>query len=205
MKKIFLVSVLLPLLLSACGTSSNPTQAGPSSSTESLPLATQLIVGSLQLRGSQQEVTAEQAAELLPLWQVYSDLIASGSAAQEEIDGLTEQIQEAMTKEQLQAITDMNLTQRDVFTLMRENGDSSRQSSQGGNNFGNQDNGNRNFGPPDGGVPGGFEGDGQNFIPNGNGTAQPNQSAEALQARQQTMTTALLKSLIEYLQSRISS
>jgi hypothetical protein len=52
-------------------------------------------------------------------WQVYQELSQSDTAAQAEIDGLVEQIEETMTADQMQAITAMNITQQDVFTAMQ--------------------------------------------------------------------------------------
>ena len=53
----------------------------------------EMVVGTFKLEGTDNAVTADQAAKLLPLWQVYKDLSASTSAAQEEVDALAEQIQ----------------------------------------------------------------------------------------------------------------
>ncbi|PJH74752.1 MAG: hypothetical protein CO064_10305, partial [Anaerolineae bacterium CG_4_9_14_0_8_um_filter_58_9] len=60
--------------------------------------------------------------ELLPLWQEYNELTRSDTAAQAEIDAVVAQIQETMTPQQVQAITDMKLTQQDEFSLMQELG-----------------------------------------------------------------------------------
>jgi hypothetical protein len=104
MKKIALViSAILAFTLSACaslGFSSNRT----------LPIQTQILIGIFRMEGAPNAITAQQAAELLPLWQAHKDLTTSGSAAQEEIDALNNQIQSAMTPEQMQAIQDMQLT-----------------------------------------------------------------------------------------------
>ena len=43
----------------------------------------------------------------------------SDTAAQAEYDGLISQIEETLTTDQLQAITDMNITQQDVFASMQ--------------------------------------------------------------------------------------
>ena len=180
MKKLLLATLtIMTLILTACGSaSSNTPQANPATQNRTLPLATQLIVGTFKLDGTAQAVTAEQAKELLPLWQVYKDLLASDTSAQEEKDGLVEQVQETMTKEQVQAITAMNLTQRDIFTLMQEkglgNGGGQRNTSSGGNSTGNGNNfsGNGGFVPPDGGFGGGFPAGG----PDGGGFTQRNQS-----------------------------
>jgi len=94
MKKIFPpVLLLFTLIMTACGSAQvNPTQAS-----DDVPVATMLVIGTLQLEGTQQAVTDEQAGELLPMWQVYQSLTNSSTAAQAEIDGLVEQIRETMT------------------------------------------------------------------------------------------------------------
>ena len=75
---------LITLILTACGASitSQPVSA---LSSETLSTQTQLVVGTLQLEGTQQAVTSEQANELLPIWQVYQELTNNSTAAQEEI------------------------------------------------------------------------------------------------------------------------
>jgi hypothetical protein len=212
MKKLFLaILTTLTLILTACGSSQTP-QAGPANQDRTLPLATQLIVGTFKLDGTAQAVTAEQAKELLPMWQVYQDLLTSDNAAQEEIDGLVSQIQDTMTAEQTQAITAMNLTQRDIFTLMEERGlgmgGSQRNNSSGGTSTGNGSNfPGGGFVPPDGGMPGGgFPPDGGGF-PGGN---QSQRNSSSSQSGTNTTTTrpqmnagsVLLDTLIELLKQK---
>jgi hypothetical protein len=97
------------------------------------------VVGTLQLEGTEQAVTSEQAQELLPMWQVYQDISNSSTAAQSEIDGLVEQIQETMSAGQMQAITVMNLTQQDVSATIQAQNITARsgggQSSNSGRHF----------------------------------------------------------------------
>jgi len=109
--------MILAVALTACTASATGT---PMSSTSSeLPIETQLAVGTLKLTGTDQDITADQAKELVVYWEVYKDLSQSETAAQAEMDGLTAQIQETMTADQMQAITDMNITQQDVFTSVQ--------------------------------------------------------------------------------------
>ena len=113
----FSLLIVLSLFLYACSTASTGT---PISSTDNeLPIATRLAVGTLKLEEIGQDVTAEQAEELVVYWQVYKELSQSETAVQAEMDGLVAQIQETMTDPQLQAITDMALTQQDVLTAMQ--------------------------------------------------------------------------------------
>lgn len=154
MKKILITTLtLLMLTLAACGSASNAPQADFAQPSGSLPQATQLIIGTFKLEGTESAITSEQAADLVTLWQVYQSLSESDAASQEETNALIEQIQETMSPEQMQAITDMELTQEDVFTIMQEQG-----IGFGGAARGNSDGSNGNTGgftPPDGGVPGG--------------------------------------------------
>jgi hypothetical protein len=115
MKKIIILFTLIALLLTACGN----TQVGPAQTSDNLPAVTQLALGTLKLKGTDQVVTNDQAQELLPLWQIYQELSNSDNAAQTEFEAVTEQIQETMTTEQMQAITDMKLTQQDVSEVVQ--------------------------------------------------------------------------------------
>lgn len=128
MKKMFyLVSVLLLVfMLTACG--SNDTDATTDSSSDStsttfeMSTETKLLIGILKLDGTEQEVDAEQAAELLPLWQLYQSLSTSDTAAQEEIDSVVKSIEKAMSIDQLDTIEAMDLNPKDMFTIMQDLG-----------------------------------------------------------------------------------
>jgi DNA-binding transcriptional regulator YiaG len=118
MKKIlFSTLMVLAIVLAACSSVSTGTPA--MSTSDGLPIETQIAVGTLKLAGTGQDVTAEQAEELIILWQTYKQLSESDTAAQAEVDGLIAQIQETMTTDQMQAITDMQIAQQDVFTSMQ--------------------------------------------------------------------------------------
>ena len=99
----------------------------------------ELAVGTLKLDGTSDAITKEQAAALLPLWEVYKEIGTSDTAAQQEIDALTAQIQAAMTEAQLQSISAMKLTQEDVMELVRQQVPSMSAGSTngGGPGFGN--------------------------------------------------------------------
>jgi hypothetical protein len=145
------IIILLIFFLTACGNMQvDPTQTN----NDDLPVVSQLVLGTLKLDGSDQAVTTDQASELLVMWQVYEELNSSDTAAQEEIDGLVEQIQETMTAEQAKSILAMNLTQQDVFTLMQEQGIGMGQVRQSSSSSGSTQSGG-GFAPPEGGNPGG--------------------------------------------------
>ena len=223
MKSKFILPLLLIsiFVLSACGSkANNSTTTTPGNATaQELPLATKLAIGTLKLEGSESAVTSAQAKDLLPLWQVYSSLIASDTAAQEEKDALAQQIQETMTAGQNKAIEALNLTQRDVFSSMQELGIA----PQFGTNGTTQQNGNttRGNGQGQGGnfPPGGFPGGAPGGEPGGggfggNGTQlNPEQIATA-QARREAngnggggfnnnrLLTPLIGAVIELLESK---
>lgn len=120
MKKTNLTLIALTLLLTACAGKQPASGAAAIPARETLSASAQLILGTLRLEGTVGAVTAEQAAELLPFWQVYQELEGSGTAAQEEIDALIDEVQETMTHEQLASIQAMGLTQADVTAVMSE-------------------------------------------------------------------------------------
>jgi len=129
MKKIILSCIMLfsVLTLVACGGASKTTTTAsdgtPSANTaRELSLSTQLLIGTLKLEGTDLAVNAQQASELLPLWQAYNELMTSQTAAQAEIDAVVAQIQATMTPQQTEAITNLKLTQQDEFSLMQELG-----------------------------------------------------------------------------------
>jgi hypothetical protein len=205
MKKSSITILLLSLILTACGASnSTPTDANGNAGTASLPLAMKLVVGTFKLEGTDNAVTADQATQLLPLWQVYKDLSASSSAAQEEIDALAEQIQGTMTPEQIQAITDMKLTRREIFQTMQDLGiasanrpNASGTPRPGGNGFGGG-------GVPGGGAPGGGQGfnNGQNLSPQQIATFQARRAQNGGNGQFNRIPPALYDALIKLLQSK---
>jgi hypothetical protein len=215
MKKTIILCVLFALWMTACsGTQTIPTQVG-----DGLPTATQLVLGTLKLDGTEQTVTTDQANELLIMWQVYQELNSSDTAAQEEIDGLVEQIQETMMAEQTKSISAMNLTQQDIFTLMQEQGIGMGQVRQNSNSSSTQSGG--GFAPPDGGIAGGppdgggiaggvppdsgIGGDLGGTVPNTSAGLSQNTGAGSGLGGTAEVPTALVDALIQYLEQIASS
>jgi hypothetical protein len=202
-KKVIAISILaagLLIALTACGSAaSGGIQTDPSAA--ALPAQAELIIGIFKLEGTAQAVTPQQAAGLLPLWQVYKDLSSSDTAAQQEIQALLSQIHDTMTPEQLQAIADMKLTQQDIFATMQAQGitpGGSQQRSAGSQG----DSG--SFTPPQGGIPGAFPdgagpGAGQSLNPEQIATAQ---AARAQAGGTSRVPSVLIEALIRLLQSR---
>lgn len=204
MKHIILSALtIFTITLAACSSSSSA--AIPTGSTQAdsgLLTVTQLALGTLKLEDTEYAITSEQANELLPMWQIYKELITSDTAAQEEVDALIDQIQETMTPEQTQMISDMQLTQQDVLTAMQgstvvtnvSQSSSSVTSSTGG--------GIPAGGPPDGGgvpldIGGGMPGD---F----GGQTQITQSSSNIQ-KVTGAPTALVEALIQSLEQKMTA
>ena len=84
-----------------------------------LPASNQLALGTLNLEETENAVTPEQAAALLPLWQAIQ-----GGALQSNVErnAVLKQIEKAMTAEQLAAIAAMQLTDEYMQTWAREQG-----------------------------------------------------------------------------------
>jgi hypothetical protein len=139
MKKYWLLIRMLTatLIISACGAASGTntqietaaqsvgvadpsaqTGGGEFNSSTSLKLA----LGTLKLEGSPDEVSAEEAASLLPLWKAIRSLGSSETVAAEEIEALYDQIQETMSPEQVAAMDQMELTQTSMVDIAEELG-----------------------------------------------------------------------------------
>jgi hypothetical protein len=237
MKKTLISLLLLfTLTLAACGApkaqaatgnfngggNSAGTGNGNSFGTAPLPLAEELMIGTFKLEGTPNAVTAQEAAQLITLWQVYKDLTSSSSAAQQEIDSLAQQIQGAMTPAQVQAITAMKLTRRDIFQTMTDLGIAPQGGprADGTPRPGGGQGGGGNFQPGGGnGVPGGGNGapgggngapGGGNGAPGFNGQNLSPQQIATFQARRaqggggfaNRIPTALYDALIKLLQNK---
>jgi hypothetical protein len=121
------ISLVMILLLAGCNSntsSSSATETTNSSaqSGTSLSQVNMLLVGTLKLEDTDQSISAEEAAQLLPLWQAYRSLSSSQTAAEAEVEALLTQIRGTMTSDQIQAIKDMNLTATDMQNLMQSMG-----------------------------------------------------------------------------------
>lgn len=222
MKKFTLMlATIIVLTLTACGSASRSNSSNFASATQNgstaaeLPAVTQIALGTLKLDKTANDVTADQAARLLPLWETLKLLETSDTAAKQEIDALGTQIQGTMTDQQMQAITAMNLTRQDMFAVLQTQGGGTgfgqqANNTQRGNSSGN---GNRNFGfgggfgpdaggpPRDGGGFQGFGGQGQN--------RSASQIATAQAARQSRggnrLPAPLINAVIEFLKKKAGS
>lgn len=206
-KTIFLIHIMA-LLLAACGGNDEAAQSGENGEqfdfrSQELPLSSTLVIGTLKLEETDQAVASEQAADLLPLWQVLKSLTGSDTAAQEEIEAIIEQIQDTMTDEQMSTIEGMDLTREDIFTTMQELGIEFGFGGRDGppEGFGSgQGGGFSGDGPPGGGQGGGFGG--QEFTPEQRATAQARRAEGGGGSRIRLMTP-LVEAVIEILQVKV--
>lgn len=133
-KKVLYLILTIPtlLILAACSSIQLP-GASPAAAAQNQtqnqavnftnqPVESKLAIGLLKLEGSNNAVTVEQAKTLLPLWQAVKSLGTGSATTNDEMTALYQQIQDALTPGQTQAIKDMNLTQAEIQTLMQENG-----------------------------------------------------------------------------------
>ena len=89
---------------------------------EALPVPSQLMLGSLQLDETEQAITAEQAAQLLPLWRAYQTLSSDDTTAAAELTAIINQIQDSMTPAQIAAIAALRLTTQEAEALIEAEG-----------------------------------------------------------------------------------
>jgi hypothetical protein len=134
-----------------------------------LPANVQLILGTLQLEGTDLAVTNKQASSLAPLWKAMRSLSGSDTAAEAEIEAVLDQIQRSMTTDQLEAIAAMELIQEDLFTAIQDMGIQPFAPGAAGR-FSGAETGDFIAGGPEGGPPGdGAAGGGAIFIGPGGG------------------------------------
>jgi hypothetical protein len=229
---------IIALILTACATpagaatQANPTQAvngasGGNQNNSNTPLspASQLALGTLNLKTTSYQITKDEAATLLPLWEGLRSLSQSTSFSQVEYDALVKQIQNSMTSDQVQAITDMKLTQADMGKIFQSlglgfggqnpqgtpfvrtpgartggnsgsNGGTNGRGGAGGGDFGGRGFGGGGFGG--GGFGGGFGGAGQGRV---NATPATQATIVARQAQRANQANPFLASaVINFLQ-----
>lgn len=90
--------------------------------TDAASLRNQLAYGTLKLEGTEHAVTTEQAKILLPLWQAIVALSGDEVTAAEELTAVQNQITEAMTPTQLEAIAALQITNADLSAFYAEHG-----------------------------------------------------------------------------------
>lgn len=118
-------------LLFACSPAAETIPAAPTSIageyltseyTDAASLRNQLAFGIIQLDGTANAVSPEQAKTLVPFWQAVITLSGDTTTASEELTAVQDQIVTTLTPEQLQAIAAMNLTNADLSSFYAEYG-----------------------------------------------------------------------------------
>lgn len=110
-------------LVAACTPAAETTPVAPTSLaseylttdyTDAANLRSQLAYGIIQLNGTPNAVSAEQAKTLIPLWQAIISLSGNETTASEELAAVQNQISLALTADQLKAIAAMQITNADL-------------------------------------------------------------------------------------------
>ncbi|MBI1794796.1 MAG: hypothetical protein HYR70_11490 [Chloroflexi bacterium] len=226
MKKTYILTLLLvfALAITACSGASSqngqsPAGTGQGQGFNNRPISPQLqlATGIFKLEGTPQAVDAKEAAQLIPLWQLFGQLSTSSSSAPQEVTAVLDQIKSTMTPGQISAINAMNLTNRDAFTFMQQQGivqsdgfgsngtpDANRTFRGGGDQAGGGHAGGGEGGGPGGNIPGGgFNGGGQNLNPSQIATLQARR-AQGGGDFNNRLPAELLNALIKLLQSKIT-
>ncbi len=118
-------------LVAACAPAAEPTAVAPTSVAgeflsidyaDAANLRSQLAYGIIQLNGTSNAVSAEQAKTLIPLWQAVISLSGDETTASEELTAVQDQITLALTAEQLQAIAALQITNADLNSFYAQYG-----------------------------------------------------------------------------------
>ncbi len=81
-----------------------------------------LALGSLKLAETSFPITADQAPQMLMLWQALDNLTQSGNSAEAEVTAILSQIDQAFTSDQAASINAMVLTQEELQSWAQANG-----------------------------------------------------------------------------------
>lgn len=110
-------------LLFACAPAAETTPAAPTSIAgeyltieyaDAANLRSQLAFGIMNLDGTSNAVTSEQAKTLVPFWQAVIALSGDTTTATEELTAVQDQIVATLTSKQLQSIAAMKITNADL-------------------------------------------------------------------------------------------
>jgi hypothetical protein len=159
-KLVLILSLIAILAVSACSavgtTNGNATQTTTAGS-DQLPTLSKLVVGTYKLIDSSTPVTQDQAKELVILWKAYKELQTRDTKAQQEVTDLLTQINSSLSTDQIAAIDAMNLSTRDVMSLVQELGvsASTTTSRTGSSSSSSSSSSSRSSGGAAGGFPGG--------------------------------------------------
>ena len=184
------------------------------------PSGLQLAAGMLKLEGTSNAVTAQEATQLLPLWQSLQQIqssvtpqagtqgtpaaqpnptmMASMMAMRQQMATQIVLIQNAMPPAQIQAITAMNLNMQDIFTTFQQAGITLGRPGQGGGFNGGT------FTPPQGtpaaaGTPGAYGGYG------GFGGGTPRAGGGMRMGMGNFIPPSVVNGIVQFLQTKAGS
>jgi hypothetical protein len=116
--------IVLVVALAGCASATpvlTPTPAGPpAGGTPEVSLENRLAIGTLELEGTAQAVTADQAKQILPLWSTIKDMMANPATTTSDLLAEYQRVEGDMTSDQLQAIQNLTLSQSDTQALMKK-------------------------------------------------------------------------------------
>jgi hypothetical protein len=87
-----------------------------------LPEISQLALGTFKLETSGYPLSDDQVSDLAFLWKAMINLYTSETVASDEIQAVTEQVEEGYTSEQIKSIAEMKLTIEDMGLITKELG-----------------------------------------------------------------------------------
>jgi hypothetical protein len=123
-KRVFVLSMILILVLSACASASTQetvVETVGESAERGLTL-NQLAFGIFAMEETDSAVTSEQAEILLPLWKAAKAVYESDTASQTEREAITQQIESAMSAGQMTFISQMEDDPNAMRDWMAEQG-----------------------------------------------------------------------------------
>lgn len=163
--------------------------------TDAVSVAEQLLTGTFMLADTNLSLTGEQTIQLISLWTSLKGA-TQNSAAQDQTDAILQQIEQALTAEQIQAIADFKITRQSMMTVLQDKG-VTMGGPQGDGNGG--PNGSGGGTPPDGTPPAGAPGDGNGTPPQMDGTPM---AGNPPTDRGNFLRPELIDALIQFLQSK---
>lgn len=133
MKKITLFSLSLLFILFFALSACSSGQATDTATTNAVgtpgappagdtPTNMQLALGTFVLEDTDYAITAEQAAELLPLWKAAKALASSETITAEEYQAIYTQIEDSLTADQMNAIQTADLTPEGMAAISEKYG-----------------------------------------------------------------------------------
>ena len=127
--KLFLILSLIAMLGSACAPAAPAAVTTAASTTaiditfaDAASLRSQLAYGTIKLKDSPNVITPAQAKTLIPLWQAVIALSGDETTATEELTAVQDQITQALTPAQIQAVAEMKITNAELNTFYAQFG-----------------------------------------------------------------------------------